>query len=177
MKKMMRKKQPLALLILLLAALACGTLPAPPPTLDVVSTNSAQTMQAATIMTPQAFLPPATGSTPTLAAQGAPGVSVTGAAMALPAGLVTTVSSESVPETSGVDLPTWEIHPAYTHITFQGYPLQGTFLQPEIFIYPAESYGQMSAAAAQTIVDLKALLAAPGTLPEQMPFLPVFNAA
>jgi hypothetical protein len=171
-----------ALSVLLLAGLACGQAASPPP--NPVGTKAAQTVEAAITSTPAALLtqppaivtqPPATSVVVSPANTVPPALN--GVALVIPNGWAASAQSEIVPESSGLDLPAWDIHPSYTHITLQGYPLQGTFFQPEFFIYPTDQYGQMSAGAAQAINDLKSLLAAQGPLPDHMPFLPPLNAA
>ena len=64
------------------------------------------------------------------------------------------------------------------HFTLQGYPLQGKFLDPQLYVYPVQEFSQINEGAAQIISDLQALLANPSNpLPNQLPFLPLFNAA
>ena len=107
------------------------------------------------------------------------GIPVTspGFSMAVPTGLATGAHTEDVPASGGTDVPSWEIHPAYSQTTLQDYPLKGRFFEPQIFIFPAGEFAQMSGGAAQAITDLKAVLASPSATPDHMPFLPNFNAA
>jgi hypothetical protein len=69
-----------------------------------------------------------------------------------------------------------EIHPEYYQFKFSGYPLSGTFHEPQILIYPAPAYAAMDPGAAQIIQDLKTLLAQKPSNPERIPFLPLWNA-
>lgn len=107
------------------------------------------------------------------------GIPVTspGFSMVVPTGLATGAHTEDVPAFGGTDVPSWEIHPAYSQTTLQDYPLKGRFFEPQIFIFPAGEFAQMSDGAAQAITDLKAVLASPSATPDHMPFLPNFNAS
>jgi hypothetical protein len=161
---------------LLLAALACGQVGPTPVPPNTAGTHAAETMQAAITATPGTLItPPASPGIVVPPVNTVP-PALGGVSLVIPNGWAASAQSELVPSSNSLDLPAWEVHPAYTHVTLQGYPLQGKFFEPGIFIYPADEFGQLSAEAAQSIIDLKALLAAQGPLPEHMPFLPPLNA-
>ncbi|MGE5250947.1 MAG: hypothetical protein ACM3QS_12150 [Bacteroidota bacterium] len=160
-----------------LVTLACGATSPPTPSVDLASTKAALTFEAATTATPPVLPPALTLVPPAATLPAAIPLSFSGITLVIPNGLATGAQSETVPQSSGTDLPAWDIHPSYTHITLQDYPLQGTLLQPEIFIYPADEFGQLSAGAGQTINDLKDIVYSPELLPQDhLPFLPPLNA-
>ena len=162
-------KNRLELLILgslLLGAIACSATSA-------VSTATPATLAFPT-NTPPPPLPTAT-ETPTFVGTE---VSAAGTSFILPEGLGTGATNQLVPANSDTSNPVWDIHPTYTQFNLQGYPLEGKFFEPQIFVYPATQFAQMQEGAAATIVNLEALLAHPNNaLPSQLPFLPPFNAA
>jgi hypothetical protein len=170
-------KKQLMIVLVLAAVLAAGCGPAAPltPSVDALGTAVAQTLQAIPTPTAQAantISPPATP-----AAGGVP-VSGEGVSLVIPAGVATGAKIEAIPEASGADLPTWGIHPAHVQITLEGYPLQGTLLQPQIFVFPVAEFAKLADVAAQASAALKAVLGRQGALPPgPLPFLPVLNAA
>lgn len=161
---------------LLFALSACNLRALPPGPEVAAATAVAQTLQSSVAATNEAA-----GHFPTATALALPtnnpGLPITNASLSIPPGLATGIRSDLVPESRGADVPVWDLHPAYTRITFEGYPLQGTALQPVINIYPADSFSQTSEAASLVINDLKSLLASQGTQSTSMPFLPLQNAS
>ena len=154
---------------------ACGSGAQPTPPAGALETAVAQTLQA--IPTPTAGGPGTATPVPT---PGSGGVPATGEGISLivPGELGATAAIEAIPEASGPDLPAWGIHPAHVQITLQGYPLQGTLLKPQIFVYPVAEFSQLSDSAAQTSAALKDVLGRQGALPPgPLPFLPPLNAA
>ena len=154
---------------------ACGSSAQPTPPAGALETAVAQTLQA--IPTPTAG---GTGTTTPAPTPGPGGVPATGEGISLivPGDLGATAAIEAIPEASGPDLPAWGIHPAHVQITLQGYPLQGTLLKPQIFVYPVAEFSQLSDSAAQTSAALKDVLGRQGALPPgPLPFLPPLNAA
>jgi hypothetical protein len=124
---------------------------------------------------------PAPTDTPVPTAVNGIPVSFSGTSFVIPDGLGNGAGTEIVPESvpqNGQDLPYFAINPAYVHFTLQGYPLQGKFLDPQLYVYPVQEFSQINEGAAQIISDLQTLLANPSNpLPSQLPFLPLFNAA
>ena len=82
-----------------------------------------------------------------------------------------------VPGSPDPNGPTWEMAPEHVEVTLTGYPLQGKFHQPKIYVYPANEYAQINGGAAQSIERVRnAATGAP--LPAvNMPGVPFFNAA
>ena len=87
------------------------------------------------------------------------------------------VQGETLPAEDGAEGPQWEIAPQHIVFSFVGYVLPDTFHKPVIIVYPAEEYAAMSETAAGTISDLRDLLEQKPASPEQIPFLPMWNAA
>jgi len=85
--------------------------------------------------------------------------------------------SETIPEvTDSVNYPYWEVLPKYSRVTLENYPIQDHLMKPQIFIYPVAELAKINEGAATIITSLKTLLQSPQEI-ENMPFLPLFNAA
>ncbi len=96
----------------------------------------------------------------------------------LPPGLASGINGSQVPHSEGQDLPYWEVTPGHTILNLEGYPLQGKFHQPQIYIYPAQAYAEMVPGAFESIHRLDNILygpSAPITV-DQLPAVPFFNA-
>ena len=153
------------------AALACGMLPLASEPAGAVSTIVAATLNAATAAAPtQTSGQPAPAGT---------AVSFPGGGFVIPHGLASGASSETIAAVDEQGGAPWDVGPAYVKITLQGYSLQGTFLEPQIMVYPAAEYAAASQGAANSIQLLQAILANPSQMPETglMPHLPYANAA
>lgn len=74
----------------------------------------------------------------------------------LPTELASGTQKETVPQTSP-DEP-MQIWPAHTKIVLQGYPLQDTAYQPQILIFPANEYQQMSKDPASSEYDARTMI-------------------
>lgn len=83
------------------------------------------------------------------------------------------VVSESPP---APDKPFWEVYPQHVRLSFGGYPLDGTFYEPVISVYPVEEFRQIHEPASRSIDELAALLAEKPADPAHIPFLPPVNA-
>jgi len=94
-------------------------------------------------------------------------------------GLASGAVAEIVPAADEQSGAPWDVAPEYVRISFQGYPLQGKFFEPQIMIYPAADYSARSEMAAQSIRSLQALLADPSAplIEQALPHLPFANAA
>ncbi len=77
----------------------------------------------------------------------------------------------------GGDTPDWGIFPDYDEYNFVGYPSKNTYHKPRIEIYPVAEYEQINPGAKDVIESLKKLLADKPASPDQLPLLPLFNAA
>jgi hypothetical protein len=152
----------LAALTLLLAACQAAVptdLPAAQPT--AAPTMAAPTMAAPTDQ-PQA---------PTQPPANAPG----GVTLDL-SGVAQDWNVETIAAVSGADGPWWDALPEYRRISLEGYPVTDHLMKPQIFIFPAADLPGASEAAGKTLTVLQALLQARQPV-DDMPFLPMFNAA
>ncbi len=92
--------------------------------------------------------------------------------------LFSSATIEVVPASqTGNDVPFWEVLPQYTLATLEGYPLSGHMFKPQIFIYPVEIFKEINPGAEKIISDLQTLLADKPDNVQNVPFLPLFNAA
>jgi hypothetical protein len=107
------------------------------------------------------------GETAVAAATGAPQISLdTGS-------LATGFATETV--TPSPDGPYWELLPAYTQLTLQGYPLNNHLMRPQIFVYPVAELQAINEGARSIVASLQTLIQSPQEIP-LMPFLPLYNA-
>lgn len=105
-----------------------------------------------------------------------------GTSFILPPGLGDGTQNEIVPQNDG-PISLW---PRHTKLTLVDYPLQGTTLEPQILVYPAPEFAQMSDCSKATIDGLKDLLTTqqvssvmPNTcvsVADSLPFLPNMDA-
>jgi hypothetical protein len=102
-----------------------------------------------------------------------------GGSLVIPPSLAGGATVEIVPAVDEQSGAPWDVAPEYVKISFQGYPLQGKFFQPQLLIYPAAEYSAGSEAAAQSIQSLQAMLANPSAALNEraLPHLPFANAA
>lgn len=91
-------------------------------------------------------------------------------------GVAQDVVSQVIPAVPpSADGPWWAMMPQYTLLTLQGYPLSGTLMQPQIFVYRVNDLGD-NEVAMQVAESLQTLLQ--GQQEGQvMPYLPPYNAA
>ena len=70
------------------------------------------------------------------------------------------------------------LYPRHVKLTLVDYPLQGTVFAPQILVFPAKEFAQMSKDSETTINNLQNILKAKQTLSEEpLPFLPAQAAA
>ena len=117
-------------------------------------------------VSPAATAPPAP-SAPAMATAWAPGagavpVSAGGLNFYVPPGIATAVAAETLPAVTSSPGSAWLIAPAHKQVSLSGYPSpKGTYLAPEIRLYPAQQYAAANGAAAASIARLRAILADP----------------
>jgi len=70
-----------------------------------------------------------------------------------------------------------EYYPEHRKITFSGYPLSGKFFEPMIRVYPAAEFAAMNSVISDRVIALQSLLVNMPAQPDDLPFLPLFNAA
>lgn len=93
--------------------------------------------------------------------------------------LASGVRGSQIPRAEGQDLPYWELTPGHTLLQLEGYRLQGKFIEPQIYIYPALGYAEMFSGAFESMHRLRNIMHDPSTAinVEQLPAVPFFNAA
>ncbi len=103
-------------------------------------------------------------------------ISFSGTSFTIPSGLGTGTVNENIAESNNQDVP-FLLNPAYIRFTLQGYLLQNTAFAPQVMVYPAKKFAQMSEGAAMLITNLQNILAAQSASPaEPIPFIPLENA-
>ncbi len=156
---------------ILMTSLACSIstiTPITPTHVDQVGTIVAATMQALTVAPSQSVSTPnPTGLS----------VSYENVSLVIPNGLANAANPEKMTAVDTNSGAPWEIAPTHLRFTLTGYPLQGKFFEPQIFVYPAEAYAQVNPAAAEQIERLKKAAAGSPLLKETLPNVPFFNAA
>ena len=93
--------------------------------------------------------------------------------------IASSVAGEEVPAVETGQGAPWEIQPATTKFSFDGYPVADSFTAPEILIFPVKDFESMSDVASKTIEDLRQVIAVhpqPVSI-KTLPFLPTWNAA
>lgn len=116
---------------------------------------------------------------PSPTAEKTPNVDFNGMSFYLDTRLAQGVLPEIVPAAPGDPTQSMagEIHPEYTQFTLQGYILRDTFHSPRIYIYPLNDYRAMDSSVDEMANRLTQLLAEQPAEAENLPFLPLWNAA
>ncbi|HSJ87941.1 MAG TPA: hypothetical protein VK909_12085 [Anaerolineales bacterium] len=94
----------------------------------------------------------------------------------VPLGVAQNAQGEMVPAVTDTNSPWWEVAPEHLKFTLTDYQLQDKFLQPQIFVYPADEYAKLNSNAADQIQKLKAIIAGAPLTKDAMPNW-VMNAA
>ncbi len=175
----MKMKLSALIACLMLASLACGagaqTTPQP------LDTNGLSTIVAATI---QALTPTSGQEQPTETVPPTPQPQPSGVSfnfenisLVIPNGLASDAVGEKMPAITEETGAPWEVGPAYTQITLNSYPLQGTMWNAVIKVYPAEEYRGIDSGVGEAMDKVISIAANPGNpLPSYLPFLPFINA-
>jgi hypothetical protein len=178
---------PLAVIMLAVAALACNA-----PLGSAVQTDQPVVTAAVTtppVETVTASAQPSEPAQPTAppAPVTAPPTAVPNAVQAVYAGIsfyydYSLASSWDVevvpPPVPDPNIPQEWLMASHYAFTLRGYPLTHIFLEPQILVFPTQAYSELNPLAAQRIAALRQLLAErPAAFPQEMPFLPVLNAA
>lgn len=88
--------------------------------------------------------------------------------------LASSYDCEMVPESS----LEFDVYPAHTVLTLQGYPLTGKFFLPQVSIYGIQRYTELLPDHIPSrVTTLQNLIAGAAPDDAALPFLPVFNAA
>src|SRR6476620_5084615 len=120
---------------------------ATPTAVDEVGTIVAMTMQALT-------LSPSQGASTPVQTNGMP-LSYENVSLVIPNGLATGANPEKMTAVDTNSGAPWEIAPTHLRFTLTGYPLQGKFSEPQIYVYPADEYAQVNSNAGEQIGRLK----------------------
>ena len=156
---------------ILMTSLACSISTITPITatpVDQVGTIVAATIQALTAApSPSVSTPNPTGIS----------VAYENVSFVIPNGLASAANPEKMTAVDTNSGAPWEIAPTHLRFTLTGYPLQGKFFEPQIFIYPADAYAQVNSTAGEQIERLKKAAAGSPLLKETLPNVPSFNAA
>lgn len=150
---------PTALLAISLLVAACS--PAASATEPRATAASVATTEPTVPMAPTATTVPATGDSLSITLD-------TG-------GMATGFETETVAAVPAGDAPYWEVLPAYTRVTLQGYPISNHLMQPQLFIYPVKDLEEVNEGTREIIASLQTLIDSPQEI-TPMPFLPLFNA-
>lgn len=156
-----------------MVTLACSLpalTPATPTPVDQIGTIVASTMQALTAA------PNESVSTPFPNQAGGSPVSYENVSFVIPNGLASGANPEKMVSVDTNSVAPWEIAPTHLRFILTGYPLQGKFHEPAIYVYPAIEYAKLNSNAASQIESLKRIRVGAPILKETMPRVPWFNA-
>lgn len=105
-------------------------------------------------------------------------VSVDRLTVVLPPGLTEGARGLEVPPAGSEGVAPWEATPGHIQLKLEGYRLQDTFHQAQIYLYPAQAYAEMRPAAFESIRRLDNILYGPGASVNDMelPSVPFFSA-
>jgi hypothetical protein len=97
----------------------------------------------------------------------------------IPSSVANGASGQDYPRVDAQDAAYWEKTPGHLQVSLKDYyVLQGKFHQPQISVYPAMAYVELSPAAFESMHRLRNVMN-PGALitSDQLPAVPFFNAA
>lgn len=97
----------------------------------------------------------------------------------IPSSVANGASGQDYPRVDADDAAYWEKTPGHLQVSLKDYyVLQGKFHQPQIYVYPAMAYVELSPAAFESMHRLRNVMnpGAPITA-DQLPAVPFFNAA
>ena len=84
---------------------------------------------------------------------------------------------QSMPEAADTSAPAFAVNPAYTEVTLKGYPLADRLMQPHIDVYPVARYAQLLPDIIPADVTALQSLINGGAPGNELPVLPVQDAA
>jgi hypothetical protein len=145
-------------MILIASTLAACSINSSAPTRTTGTDQAATSVAAA----PSASLPTADQVEPTLTPFPGVPVSFEHLHLVLPPTLARGGSGTKVPPSQGTDVPPWEVSPEHIQLDLDGYVLQNTSYQPQIFVYPAEEYGMLQPPIAENVNRLQEVMDNPG---------------
>lgn len=177
----MKKQTLFVILWLVLGTWGCsfsaGTISTPTPMpVDEVGTVVAATLQAHTASPTENSSTPVASPEATTQTGGTP-IAFEGVSFVIPNEFGTGANMEKMTAVESNTGAPWEIAPTHLRFTLSGYPLQGKFHEPRIFVYPAEDYARSNSLAAEQIDRLRKALTGAPLLAETLPIVPFFDAA
>lgn len=97
----------------------------------------------------------------------------------IPAGVASGASGIDMPAITNEDAAYWERTPSHLQVSLNDYyVLQGKFHKPQIYVYPAMPYVELSTAAFESMYRLRNVMNPGASInPDQLPAVPFFNAA
>ncbi len=122
---------------------------------------------------PDPTVTPEPEATPTYFPLSFPDVSYGNVNLAYPPGSGFVMAGDTVPAVTEPDF--WAV-PEHVEITFTSYPLSDTFHDPRVMVFPLNEYETMNPLVGDLISELETLLAEQPSSPEQIPFIPIWNA-
>ena len=162
----MRQHQIIAFVVLAIALTACGTSQAPEQ--PSVETIVAGTLQALTAVPVEPVATEING-TP---------ITFSKLSLVIPQGLASSITEEKIevsPPSEG--MPWWEVYPTHVQYPITGYNVAEISHDPKIYVYPIAEYIAINEVIAQNVDVIKSLSNSTNQpLPENLPFLPTFNA-
>ena len=160
----------LLILLFVISLAACGS----PATVVAPTAIPATAVPPSSTPIPPTQVPAATPADPEVAP-----VTYGPLSFVLPAGLASGITGSQLPRAEGEGIAPWEVTPGHTLINLEGYPLQGKFHQPQIFVYPASEYATLFPGAFESVHRLDNILYDPAgiNLDQPLPLVPFFNAA
>ena len=183
------KKMILFLCVLVVISLACDVLVNISPTNDVPTATESLVLTEPPTTTPEVFISltqaiPATAvPSATSLVQPSPvaKTSVTFGRLSLdiPQSVASGASGRDYPPVTNEDAPYWEKTPGHLQVSLNDYyALQGKFHQPQIYVYPAMPYVELSTAAFESMHRLRNVMNPGASITaDQLPTVPFFNAA
>ena len=167
------KRKSLGWAVILFLTLACGLINPVTPAQPGVETIVAETFQALTANAPATETP-----TPTTIPINGTTITVNNISFVIPTEVGSGAQAETIEAAPPSDnIPWWEVGPTYNKYLIQVYVLPKTFHKPVIFLYPVDEYVQMVAEVGTLVEELKTVINSPSQpMPENLPFLPAFNA-
>jgi hypothetical protein len=172
-------------LVLMGSVLAACSAPAPAPTSEVPTTRSTPTIPIAATAIPTAsatnLLPtvvPATSTNPAATPTPDPNAKTykfSGIRLVIPSSLARNAESKVVPAVSSDKNQAWLVAPQFVQITLAEYAApKGSFLTPEILVYPSQDYAAVNPGAKLNLQKLQTILSNPSAAlaNDILPWLP-----
>jgi hypothetical protein len=183
------KKIALFLCLLIVLSLACDVSVNIAPTNDVPTVAETPVLIEPPTTTPEVFISltqaiPATAipsATPLAQPSPVAKTSVTFGRLSLdiPSSVANGASGKEYPRNDSEDAPYWDKTPGHLQVSLNDYYiLQGKLHQPQIYVYPAMPYVELSTAAFESMHRLRNVMNPGASITaNQLPTVPFFNAA